>query len=172
MNALAPYSIPIVGLKTGVHHLKYAIDNTFFRHFEDSPLESAEVRFEVQFDKRSDLMLLDFELEGTVRSICDRCSAEIDLPITDSRQLIIKYGDSAGEEEDDVVFISREVSEFNVAKYLYEFTILALPITNIYDCESDPMPPCNRDILKYLEQESEEQNPSTIWDSLKDFNNN
>ena len=172
MNALAPYSIPILGLKIGVHHLKYAIDGAFFRHFEGSPLESADVRFEVELDKRADMLLLDFELEGTVRAICDRCTAEIDLPIEDSRQLIIKYGDSEGEEEDEVVFISREASEFNVAKYLYEFTILALPITNTYDCESDPTPPCNRDILKYLEQESDEQKPPSIWDTLKDFNNN
>jgi len=172
MNALSPYSIPILGLKTGVHHLKYAIDSTFFRHFEDSPVESADVRFEVQFDKRSDMILLNFELEGTVRSICDRCNAEIDLPLEDSRQLIVKYGDAEGEEEDEVVFISREASELNVAKYLYEFTILALPITNTYDCESDPTPPCNRDILKYLEQESDEPKSSSIWDTLKDFNNN
>lgn len=172
MNALAPYSIPILGLKTGVHHLKYAIDEAFFRHFEGSPIESAEVSFDVQFDKRSDMILLDFALKGITRAICDRCNAEIDLPLEDSRQVIIKYGDAEGEEEDEVVFISRESSEFNVAKYLYEFTILALPITNTYDCENDPTPPCNRDILKYLEQESDEPKATSIWDALKDFNNN
>lgn len=172
MNAMAPYSIPVLGLKTGVHHLKYALDGAFFRHFEGSPIEEAAIDVALSFDKRPDMLLLDFELSGAVGAICDRCNADIRLPIRDGRQLIVKYGDAEGETEDEVVFISREASEFNVAKYLYEFSILALPITNTYDCQSDPNPPCNFDILKYLEEDTEERRSDSVWDSLKGFNNN
>lgn len=172
MNALAPYSIPIQGLKIGVHHLKYEIDGAFFRRFDDSPVEEGNIRFQVQLDKRADMLLLDFELEGTVQSICDRCTAMIDLPIEDTRQLIIKYGEVEDDAEDEVVFVTREASHFNVAQYLYEFTVLALPITNVFDCENAPQPPCNQEILKYLEQASDEQKPNSMWDALKDFNHN
>lgn len=172
MNAMAPYSIPILGLKAGVHHLKYQLDAAFFRHFEGSPIEEARIEVGLIFDKRPDMMLLDFELSGTVGAVCDRCTADIHLPIADTRQLIIKYGDAEGETEDEVVFIPREVSEFNVGKYLYEFSILALPITNTYDCQNDAAPPCNFDILKYLEKDTGEGKTDAIWDSLKGFNNN
>jgi uncharacterized metal-binding protein YceD (DUF177 family) len=81
--------------------------------------------------------------------------------------LVVKYGDAEGDEDDEVVFISRDTPEFNVAPYLYEFAVLALPITNTYDCESDPNPPCNRDVLKYLENEADEGKSNPLWDALK-----
>lgn len=171
MNAFAPYSIPIQGLKIGVHHFQFLIENDFFALYEASPVEVGEVRIEVHFEKRADMLLIDFELEGTVRAECDRCTAMIDLPIQGERQLIVKYGEAEGEEEDEVVFISREAPDFNLAQYLYEFTILALPIRNIYDCREGPNPPCNREILDFLEKEESEARKSTdIWDALKDLN--
>lgn len=168
MAAFGAYSLPIQGLKVGIHHFKYELDHAFFRHFEDSPVENGLMRVRLQLDKRSDMMLFDFVLEGHVDATCDRCTAAIQLPLEYERQLVVKYGEQEGDTEDEVVFISREASEFNVAKYLYEFTVLALPITNTYDCQSEPHPPCNFDVLKYLAPESDENQASgSVWDVLK-----
>jgi uncharacterized metal-binding protein YceD (DUF177 family) len=139
--------------------------------FEGSPIEKGDVKFEVNFDKRADMLLIDFNLEGSFHAECDRCTAMIDLPIKDERQLIVKYGESDGEEEDEVVFISREASHFNLAQYLYEFTVLALPIRNVYDCQNGSTPPCNFEVLNFLEKEaSEARKAGNIWDALKDLN--
>ncbi len=173
MNAFAPYSIPIQGLKVGVHHYQFLIENDFFALYEASPVQEGKINFAVQFDKRADMLLIDFQLVGSIRAECDRCTAMIDLPLQDERQLIVKYGEAEGEEEDEVVFISREASEFNLAQYLYEFTILALPIRNTYNCQDNPNPPCNWEILDFLEKErkeSEAQKSANIWDALKDLN--
>ncbi|MBV6441493.1 MAG: DUF177 domain-containing protein [Haliscomenobacteraceae bacterium CHB4] len=172
MNAFVAYSIPIQGLKIGIHHFKFEIDGAFFRHFEDSPVQEGDIHFDLQLDKRPDMLILDFKLKGHIKAECDRCTAQINLPLEDERPLIVKYGEAEGEEEDEVVFISREASEFNVAKYLYEFTVLALPITNTYDCQSEPNPPCNFEVLKYLESISGEQKPDSVWDALKGINDN
>lgn len=172
MNAFVAYSIPIQGLKTGIHRFNFEIDAAFFRHFEESPVQDGIVGFEVELDKRSDMMIFDFVLSGHVKTECDRCTAPINLPLEDERQLIVKYGEAEGEEEDEVVFISREASEFNVAKYLYEFTVLSLPITNTYDCQSEANPLCNFEILKYLGHENDTQKPDSIWDALKGINDN
>jgi uncharacterized metal-binding protein YceD (DUF177 family) len=167
MDPFVPYSIPIQGLKNGIHRFKYRIDQAFFRLFEDSPVEEGAVDFEVELDKRPGMFLLDFSLKGSIRAECDRCTASIDLPIEDERQLIVKYGETEGEEEDEVVFIHPETSSFNLAKYLYEFTVLAMPITNAYDCENDPEPPCNFEVLKFLENEASEGKTNSVWDALK-----
>jgi uncharacterized metal-binding protein YceD (DUF177 family) len=83
----------------------------------------------------------------------------------------VKYGKAEGEEEDEVVFISREASDFNLAQYLYEFTVLSLPIRNTYDCQSAPNPPCNFEVLDFLsKEESESRKTGGIWDALKDLN--
>jgi len=169
MDPFLPYSIPIQGLKIGIHRFKYTLDNAFFRQFEDSPIVEGLVEAVLELDIRSDMLLLDFQLEGYSEAECDRCTAAIHLPILTERQLVVKYGDAEGDEDDEVIFISRDTPEFNVAPYLYEFAVLALPITNTYDCESDPNPPCNRDVLKYLENEADEGKSNPLWDALKDL---
>lgn len=167
MNPFLPYSIPIQGLKIGVHRFKYTLDSAFFSHFEGSPVETGLVEAELELDKRSDMLLLDFKLDGYSDAECDRCTAAIHLPIEDERQLVVKYGDAEGEEDDEVVFIARDASEINVARYLYEFAVLALPITNTYNCEEDPNPPCNREVLKYLKNDADEGKSNPVWDALK-----
>lgn len=171
MDAFVAYTLPIQGLKSGVHHFKFEVDNAFFAQFEDSPVQEGKVLFELELDKRPDMMLFDFVLEGFVKAECDRCTATIDLPLEDERQLIVKFGEKEIEEEDDeVIFLHRDAPVFNVAKYLYEFVVLALPITNTYDCENDPEPPCNFEVLKHLKTDTDEGNTNSIWDSLRDLN--
>lgn len=139
-----------------MHHYQFEVDDEFFSLFEDSPLQDGKMKFEIDFDKRADMLLIDFRLEGSVRAECDRCTAMMaDLPLQDERQLIVKYGEDEGEEEDEVVFISREASDFNLAQYLYEFSVLALPIRNAYDCQKQQTTdfPCNFEVLDFLEKE-------------------
>jgi uncharacterized metal-binding protein YceD (DUF177 family) len=169
MDPFIAYSIPVQGLKIGVHHFNYVLDQEFFRHFEDTPIGVSQVKVEMVLDKRSDMLLLDFSIEGWVQAVCDRCTAQIQLPVEVQTQLIIKFGDAEGETEDEVVFIPRETSHINVAKYLYEFSVLAMPITNTYDCENDPNPPCNREVLQYLEQNEASEKSNPVWDALKDL---
>lgn len=170
MDAFVTYSLPIQGLKIGIHHFKFEVDSAFFAKFEDSPVQEGKVLFELELDKRSDMMLFDFSLEGFVNTACDRCTADIELPIEDERQLIVKFTEDEIEQEDEVVFIQPDASEFNVAPYLYEFVVLALPFRNTYDCENDPEPPCNFEVLKHLKSEEEAAgSSSSIWDSLKDL---
>lgn len=176
MERFSAYSLPIQGLKVGSHHFKYALDQEFFRHFEGSPIEEANIEVEVLLDKRSDMMVFDFSVAGTVKAECDRCTATIDLPVEDEQQLIVKFGepDPEDDEDDEVVFIPREAPEFNLARYLYEFSVMALPITNTYDCDSAPNPPCNFEVLNYLKQTNEDA-PSTAdptWDALQDLKDN
>ena len=169
MDNFVAYSLPIQGLKSGLHHFKFEVDSAFFARFEDSPVEEGKVLFELELDKRPDLLLCDFKLKGTVKAICDRCTATIDLPLEDERQLIVKFGEEEVEQEDEVVFLHRDAPVFNVAKYLYEFVVLALPITNTYDCGNDPEPPCNFEVLKHLKTDIDEGKTDSIWDSLRDL---
>ena len=169
MDPLRVYSLPIQGLNPGVHRFQYTLDQEFFRHFEGSPIAESQIDVQVTLDKRSDMLLFDFEIAGTMNTECDRCTAMIDLPLQTERHLVVKYGESEGEAEDEVAFIERDAPDFNLAPYLYEFTVLALPITNTYDCQSEPSPPCNFEILNFLKSESDANKPDTIWDALQDF---
>jgi uncharacterized metal-binding protein YceD (DUF177 family) len=168
MSALSPYSVPISGLKVGIHHFEYALDKRFFALFEGSPIDDAEVLYKVTLDKRHDMLLFDLELTGFLRTSCDRCTAPIHLPLQDSRSLVVKFGEAEGEAADEVVFIHRDSHTFNIASTLYEFSVLALPMVNVYDCELDDPRPCNQDILVKL-RESTELSDNPLWDVLNDF---
>lgn len=174
MDPLRVYSLPFQGLKVGEHRFEYTLEGEFFQHFPGSPIGESQIEVGLLLDKRSDMVLLEFAIDGWMLAECDRCTAQIKLPVAGSRVLVVKYGEQEGEIEDEVVFIPRDISEFNVAPYLYEFSVLSMPMTNTYDCENDPEPPCNFEILKYLKSEDEDNPGESPWDSLKGFlpNNN
>jgi len=177
MSALKQFNIPIRGLKTGFHEYEFSIDQDFFSEFEGSPIQKGG--FEVKFilDKREDMLVLTFDFKGSMSTDCDRCLANINLPMQANEDLIVKYADEANE-EDVVIYISRETTELNVAKYLYESIILAMPVTNVYNCEEEKENVCDLEMLKYLENKAEKEQEEKLsdgdspWDALKDFNKN
>ena len=172
METLNQFTIPLEGLKDGMHQFDFQIDGEFFKHFEQSPLREGNFNMMLYFDKRPDLLVLTFDFRGSFNTNCDRCLEAINLPIQGNEQLIVKYAEEPGEDA-EVIYITRGTQQLNVAKFIYEFICLAIPIVKTYDCEADLTPPCNQDVLDLLykneaEDEKEEtQNP--VWEALKNF---
>lgn len=178
MDPLITYSIPVKGLHNGIHQFEFQIDRLFFENFENSPIAESDILVKLEFDKRSDMYVLQFELEGTVRTQCDRCAADINLPVADRQRLLVKFSTEEEPEEADVIFINPEAQQLNVAKYIYEYICLAVPLIRVYDCENDDPRPCNEEALRYLsngghteEPEEEEKEANPIWDELKKLSN-
>lgn len=176
MDALIQYAIPVKGLRNGLHRYEFHIDRLFFVNFEGSPVEDSEIDLELSLDKRPDMLVLEFDFEGTVRTECDRCLAEINLPVSGNARLLVKYSLEEEPEEVEVVYIHPETDHFNVAKYIYEYIVLSMPMIKVYDCEAEDPRPCNEEMLRYLASSSdpaqapgEEENP--IWDELKKLKN-
>jgi uncharacterized protein len=174
MGTFSAYSLPIQGLKIGEHQFEYQLDQAFFSLFEESPIQDCDLTVYVDLDKRADMLVFEFEVVGWVQAVCDRCTAGIQLPVEGFHNLYVKYSEEMLEDDDEVVFILPDTPVFNIAKYLYEFSVLSLPLTNTYDCENDDPPPCNEDVLKVLRQSQTNDDNSeggSLWDSLKDFKN-
>lgn len=174
MDALVSFTIPVKGLGPGIHQYNYKIDQEFFSHFESSPVREAKMDLLVTFDKRTDMYLFAFEFKGTVKSSCDRCLADINLPIEGRGDLIVKIALETQEEDADVIFVHPETQKFNVATHAYEYMILAIPMIKVFDCEAEEAPPCNDEMLDYLEDISEENNEEEgnlpFKDVLKNWN--
>ncbi len=178
MDALIPYVIPVKGLRHGVHAFKFQIDDAFFKHFEESPVQQGQIEMTMTFDKRPDLIILEFDFEGTVKTECDRCLAPINLPIADTQRLMVKFSEEEEPEDAEVVYMHPEAQQLNVARYVYEFICLAIPMIRVYDCQNDPDRPCNEDMLRYLdnaadtseEANRDEQNP--FREALKKWKDN
>ena len=167
MQALRQFSIPIKGLKTGLHEFKFEIDQEFFKSFENSPVKSGLLNCALAFDKKDDHILLNFETQGSVVTTCDRCTSKINLPLSSDYEIIVKYGEGNNEME-EVYYLDPDAHEINVASLIYEQIVLALPMIKVYDCEVDDPRPCNVEILSILSEESE-QASNPLGDALKNL---
>jgi len=160
-----------MGLKVGTHQFDFQLDKTFFNEFEASPIADGSVNVQVELDKRSDMLLLHFNIEGKVATQCDRCLADINLPFTGEHDLIVKYLPEEGNTAPELVFIDREATELDISTFVYEFVCLSFPMIKTYDCEEDDPVPCNDDLLDILDGDSDDDNTpeNPIWDALKDL---
>jgi uncharacterized metal-binding protein YceD (DUF177 family) len=181
MNGLTPFSLPIKGLRDGIHEFQYEIGAEFFAEFPESPVQEGKLSLKVILDKQPTLFVLHFDFAGTVRTDCDRCLAEIDLPIGDQQMLIVKLSEENEVEDPEVIYIHPESSELNVGTFAYEFIVLAIPMTRTYDCVADNNRQCNMEMLDILSknlveiadvQDEPEIDENPIWSALKDLDIN
>lgn len=178
MKDLVQYVIPVSGLKTGVHEYDFQVDKTFFKYFEGSLIEDGNIHLKMNLDKRSDLYVVHFDFEGTVKAECDRCLVTIDLPISGHQRLLVKlFEEDSAEEDSDVIYLPAHTQKWDISRLVYEYISLSLPMIKVYDCEEDENPVCDEDMLRYLDIEEEEEHsdedtpPSNpIWDQLKGLN--
>ena len=156
MEPLIEFSLPVRGMRAGVHHYDFQVNAAFFKHFEHSLVEhGGEFEVKVDIDKRVDLMTCSIQFEGSMATTCDRCLADIHLPVSGFGDMIFKFVEGADGEEDEndesVVYISPYASKLNLAGYIHEFISLAVPISRVYDCEFDDPRPCDTEMLAFLE---------------------
>jgi uncharacterized protein len=172
MKALQAYSIPIRGLKNGLHQFDFQIDKSFFALFEGSTIQDGDFSVHLDFDKKTNFFELLFDFKGTFKAECDRCLAPINLPVFDSQPLLVKITIEPQPEEAEIVYISPEENEFNVAQYIYEFINLAVPYNYVYACEKDKPRPCDMVLLEKLGEneiriEPNANDTASLWDDIK-----
>jgi hypothetical protein len=110
MDALAHFTIPVSGLHNGPHEYKFSIDGTFFQCFPESPIKDGDVAVQLLFDKQPDMYTMTFQLEGTVKTGCDRCLEEFDLPIEADEMLLVKFDEKEWEDA-DIIYILKEATQ-------------------------------------------------------------
>jgi len=173
MDGLVQYTIPVQGLHNGHHQFDFQVDGAFFKHFEASPVRHGDVQVQMSLDKRPDMLILEFDIEGTVRTNCDRCLANIDLPISGEQRLLVKYSEEEDTGTDEVIFIHPDTQSLKVANFVYEFVVLAIPMIKTYDCETEEEPRCDQTMLSYLDDEPkpESKGNNPFAEALKDLKN-
>ncbi len=162
------FTLPVKGLYLGVHEYEFDIDDFFFKASETKFIESGSFKVHVKLHKNIDMMILNIQFNGYWRTICDRCTADIDLPVEGNNEILVKYGEKEVD-EGDIVYIMKESSELNVAKIIHDSIIIGLPIQKIFDCDSSDPKPCDETVLNRLNSWNEEGDyisSTSIWSGL------
>ena len=171
MKELGRFEIGLRGLRDGIHNFKFEVDQKFFACFEEALIGPCRIEVKVSLDRRPSLLVLQIDHEGTMKADCDRCAEEIDLPLSGSRRILVKFSEEALEEEDDVIYLEPDAERLILGPLIYDLISLSVPMVKKYDCENDASAPCNQEVLKYLteHQTEEEQKDDSVWDALKNL---
>ena len=169
MEKESTYLIPISGLALGKHSFQYEVSDEFFSGMDYSEIQHGKVSVSLDIDREETMLVLTFDIEGTVRVMCDRCADEFDQPIDSNQVFYIKLGTENAEESDDVTVLPADQHDFDLTSLIYEFIILSIPMHRVH-----PEGQCNPEIIDMLNgmQEVAEEDEETIdprWAALKDI---
>ena len=173
MKELKAYTIPFVGLKIGSHQFDYQIDNTFFEHFEYDEFHKADVKVDLELEKKSTLLDLHSQFNGTVNVNCDLTNEPYDQPISGNFDLVVKFGQEYNDEEEDLLILPHGSYEVDVAQYIYESIVLAVPAKRVHPgvadgtLKSEALDKLEELSLNNQAEQSDEDQTDPRWDDLK-----
>ena len=151
----------------------WTIDDKFFAWYEMSEISDACIHVQVTLVKHARFLELHFVLKGWAEVSCDRCLYPAKLDVSSEAQLFVKFDEHADEAEsddNDIVILSYDENQLDVAQYLYEYAHLSLPIRRVHPDDADGRSTCNEEMIRKLEQYLVEDN--SVPDELEDFSEN
>ncbi|MFI2741669.1 YceD family protein [Zhouia sp. PK063] len=173
MKKFKEFNIPFVGLKQGKHEFDFTIDNAFFEDFDYTEFNSANIAITLVLNKKSSMLELDFKAKGTINVNCDLTNEPFDQPLKGKLYLIVKFGEEYNDENEEILILPHGEYEINVAQYIYEMLVLAVPAKKIHPGIKDGT--LNSDILDKLEElqpkekniKNNDEDTDPRWDNLK-----
>ena len=131
MGRFDKYNVDLKGLKAATLELEFDLDNLFFGDIDGEEFQKGAVKAVVTVRKNRDVFELAFSLNGTVVVPCDRCLDDLEIDVATENTLRVKLGDEYAD-EGDIVIVPEQDGDLNIAWYLYEFIVLALPMKRVH----------------------------------------
>ncbi len=164
-------TIPFLGLKQGKHEFTYEIDNTFFESFEYSEFNAANIELGVLLNKTSTMLEFELNAKGVVNVNCDISNEPYDENLSADLDLVVNFGNEFNDEDDEILIIPHGEHQVNLAQYVYEMLVLAVPQKRVHpgvldgSLESDALKKLQELQPKETKENSKDTDPR--WDALK-----
>ena len=171
MDHLKEFNVNFGRLKLGKHEFNFQVTNKFFESFEQSLVDNCQIKVALTIDKtRLNLMKFNFKIGGSANFPCDRCNVELPYPMDNEFDILVKLNEEEGVENDEIVFLSPDAYEFNVAVLLYDFLTLSVPFKK--DCLRKDHPDCIKieELISYgnsSDNEEDDDDGDPRWNDLK-----
>lgn len=148
MFFMKQFVVGLTSLSNKEHVFEFKVESSFFKNFENSPVEAGELDVKVILDKQERLIQCIFKINGTVELICDRSLEEFNYPIEKEDKIIFRYADNYEELSEDLINIPQGQIELDLAPFIYELIAIAVPMKKLHP--------------KYEEELSEEDDEENI----------
>ena len=169
MKEMKDFDISFFGLKEGKHHFEYKIDNQFFEAFKYDEYLDTKVSVRLEFIKTPTLLELNFSTKGILKIACDVSNEPYDQQINGILSVVVKFGEVYNDDNEEILIIPYGDYQINVAQFIYEMIVLAVPSKRIHPGIEDGT--LQSPVLKKLDElqqkhkNSDEFDPR--WEELK-----
>lgn len=168
------YLIEFNKLKAGSNSFEFVLNDAFFAGIEGSMVTAADALVNMELIRSETMHDLHFKLKGEYSTTCDNCLDEIRLPVENEFHLVMKISETENYSDDEIIYITKNLVEYDLSQYLYESFVLSLPSRKVCAMAGKT---CNPEIaakINNIDEESEnEQGENPVWDKLKGiFNKN
>ena len=172
---LQPFIVPLSGLAPGRTQFQWHAEGQFFSGFENSEILDADLVVCAEVEKSGHTVGLDLDIEGSVVVACDRCLADLSVPVSERRSFTIKFGDYQADEQSDeedgreVIMVPDTDSDLDLSQVVYDYVCISLPLSRVH-----PEGECDPETVKYLgsEDSATEDDPAAAdspFAALKDL---
>ncbi|MCL1821438.1 MAG: DUF177 domain-containing protein [Prolixibacteraceae bacterium] len=174
VERLSIYNIAFKGLKEGNHEFGFNIGKPFFENFGNSLVEDGDVHIRLVLEKRTTFMVLHINVSGEVLLNCDRCLELYGQPIENTAKLYVKFDENQEDSGDDIIWLTPDEYQFNVAQLIYEYVITAVPLRHVHPHGKDGKRTCDPLMVEKLKEyrRKDIQENDERWDELKRLMNN
>lgn len=169
MGKFSAFKVPLKSLSKGLHTFTFHLDKDFFVNMESTDIHDADVNVTLSVNVLDELYSLEFQFEGTVTLLCDRCLDDLIFPIDTSYRIDVKYGDDYCDESDTLLEIPWGDHDLNVAYMIYDTVSLEIPIKHVH-----PMGKCNKVMSALLHKHNAvkaDEIEQDLLDSIDDGDN-
>lgn len=150
------FLIPLNGLSAGKLNFQWHVGKEFFVGFGDSDIIDADISAAVTVEKSGNYIGVDCHLNGVLTVPCDRCLEDLDIPVSETVRLSVKFGNEPSdpavadmtEDEREVVYLPVDEASMDMAQVIFDYSMLAIPLQRVH-----PDGECNPEAIKYLASE-------------------
>ena len=134
LGTLKTYQIDLKKLLLSEYYeFDYILGDDFFESVDGTEVRQGKVSVSLNIIRTSSAFELDFDIEGVVTVVCDRCLDNFEIPVEATNKLIVTFGEEYTEVSDEHVIVSEEEGFIDIAWYMYEFIALAIPMKHIHE---------------------------------------
>ena len=169
MNKSNKPVIQYASLDLGFHQFDFELDNSFFIEQGYCSFLNCVLKVNIGFMKDESLMTLNTNIVGYVEVECDRCLEMLKLPVSVVDQLFVKIGDDNNNEDESIIFVTKDDSLLDLSSYLYDLTLVNLPVRKVHPDDENGNSTCNAEQIKRLEQYKKQNTVDPRWEVLKQF---
>ncbi len=132
MNILQEYTIEISRLHNKDYHYTWSGSDTFFDAFEESLVHKGNFEVKLRLRKSETLLQLDFDIQGNMELVCDRSLDSFWYSFQTQGKQVLQFSDHNEVLDDEFELIARNTPQINVAQYIYELIMLAIPMKKLH----------------------------------------